>query len=223
MKSKKGRSGRDALQIDPLEAELLMDSVENPPVGTSRKWTVTAEAFDNLLAVFDPDRDTAARKYLDVRANLVRFFEWRGCPFPEDHADETFNRMARKIADGEEIQNPSGYVMGVARFLVLEINKSHSRQREALDEYQKSYNEAVDEPDSETETRIDCLQKCLQQLSSDNRELIIQYYQGDKGAKIENRRKLGERLGVAINTLRMRAQRVRERLQLCVEECANLG
>lgn len=197
-----------------------MDSSENLPAATYRKWTLTPEAFDKLLAAFDPDRDNAAQKYLEYRANLVRFFEWRGCPFPEDHADETFNRVARKIADGEEIQKPFGYVIGVARLLVLEIIKSHSRQREALHEYQKSYREVADEPESET--RIDCLQKCLQQLSSDNRELIVQYYQGDKREKIENRRKLGERLGVAINTLRMRAQRLRERLQGCVEECVNV-
>jgi len=185
----------------------------------SRKWTLTPEAFDNLLLIFDPNRDRAAEKYLGVRVNLVRFFEWRGCPFPEDHADETFNRVARKIADGEQIEKPSGYVMGVARFLVLEIIKSVSKQREALGEYQQSYNEVADAPESESQ--IDCLQKCLQQLSSDNREFIIQYYQGDKGEKIENRRILGERLGVAINTLRMRAQRLRERLQVCVEECVN--
>jgi len=187
----------------------------------SRKWTLTPEAFDNLLTVFHPNRDSAAQKYLEVRANLVRFFEWRGCPFPEDHADEAFNRVARKIADGEEIQKPAGYVMGVARLLVLEIIKSLSRQREALGEYQHSYSEMADVPESES--RIECLQRCLQQLSPDNREFIIQYYQGDKREKIENRRKLGERLGVAINTLRMRAQRLRERLQGCVEECVNAG
>jgi DNA-directed RNA polymerase specialized sigma24 family protein len=201
------------------EANLLM--TENSPSPVPRKWTLTPEAFDNLLTAFEPDRDSAAQKYLEVRANLVRFFEWRGCPFPEDHADETFNRVARKIADGEQIEKPAGYVMGVARLLVLEIIKSVSRQREALDEYQKSYSEVEDLSDSDT--RIDCLQKCLEQLSSDNRELIIQYYQGDRGEKIENRRKLGERLGVAINTLRMRAQRLRERLQSCVEECVNTG
>ena len=111
--------------------------------------------------------------------------------------------------------------MGVARLLVLEIIKSLSRQREALGEYQHSYSEMSEVPESES--RIECLQKCLQQLSSDNREFIIQYYQGDKREKIENRRKLGERLGVAINTLRMRAQRLRERLQGCVEECVDAG
>jgi len=202
-------------------SDLLMANAENPPSSTSPKWTLTTEAFDNLLAVFHPHRDSAAQKYLEVRTNLVRFFEWRGCPFPEDHADETFNRVARKIAAGEDIQKPAGYVMGVARLLVLEIIKSLSRQREALGEYQHSHSELADVPESES--RIECLQKCLQQLSSDNRELIIQYYQGDKREKIENRRKLGERLGVAINTLRMRAQRLRERLQGCVEECVSAG
>ena len=197
-----------------------MGNAETQP-STSRKWTLTPEAFDNLLAAFDSDRDNAAKKYLEIRSNLVRFFEWRGCPFPEDHADETFNRVARKIAEGEEIQKPAGYVMGVARLLVLETIKSVSKQRGALGEYQQTHSEMADVPDSEA--RIDCLQKCLQQLSSDNRELIIQYYQGDKREKIENRRKLGERLGVAINTLRMRAQRLRERLQGCVEECVNFG
>ena len=186
---------------------------------TSQKWTLTAEGFDNLLAEFDSDRESAGQKYLAARANLIRFFEWRGCPFPEDHADETFNRVARKVAEGEDIRNVAGYVMGVARLQVLEIIKSSSRQREALDEYQKSFNEVADEPAAENQ--IDCLQKCLQQLSPDNRELIIQYYQGDKGEKIENRKKLGVRLGVAMNTLRMRAQRLREQLQACVEECVS--
>ena len=64
-----------------------------------------------------------------------------------------------------------------------------------------------------------CLRNCLQTLSPDNRQLILQYYQGEKGEKIQNRKKLIERLGVPVNTLRMRALRLRERLQSCVEEC----
>ena len=77
--------------------------------------------------------------------------------------------------------------------------------------------------DNAFETRIECLQRCLNELSPENRELIVQYYQGDKGAKIENRRKLGQRLGLPINSLRMRALRLREKLQDCVETCVNQG
>jgi DNA-directed RNA polymerase specialized sigma24 family protein len=184
---------------------------------TTRKWTLTQEAFDQLLASFAPDRDAAAQKYLEVRANLIRLFVWRGCPFPEDHADETFNRVARKISEGEEIRNTPAYVIGVARLLVLEIIKAESRQREAVEELQR----ADVSQDTQTELRIECLQQCLRGLSADNRELILQYYQGDKRAKIENRRRLSDRLGLAINSLRMRALRLREQLQVCVEECLN--
>ena len=186
-------------------------------VRATRKWSLTQEAFDQLLASFAPDREAAGKKYLEVRENLIRLFVWRGCPYPEDHADETFNRVARKISEGEEIRNTPAYVIGVARLLVLEIIKADSKQREALAEFQRT---DVSE-DTQTELRIECLQQCLRGLSPDNRELILQYYQGDKRAKIENRRQLSDRLGLAINSLRMRALRLREELQTCVEKCLN--
>lgn len=180
-------------------------------------WTLTQEAFDRLLIALGGDRDSGSEKYLEIRTNLTRFFEWRGCSFPEDHADETFNRIAKKIESGEEILNPAGYAMGVARLLVLEIMKSRQREQSALNEIGAA-SDAYAEPD-DGEHRLDCLRNCLQTLSPDNRELILQYYQGEKGEKIQNRKKLLERLGIPVNTLRMRALRLRERLQGCVEEC----
>jgi DNA-directed RNA polymerase specialized sigma24 family protein len=182
-----------------------------------RKWALTQEAFDRLLAAFGDDQESAGRKYLEVRANLTRFFEWRGCPFPEDHADETMNRAAKRLTEGEAIQNPSGYCMGVARMLLLEINKERAREQRALGEVAYAPSVAVD--GAEAEGRVDCLRGCLEKLSPDNRELIVEYYQGEKGTKIENRKRLTERFKVPVNTLRMRALRLRERLQACVEEC----
>lgn len=189
-----------------------------PSVPTRRKWTLTQEAFDKLLAALGPDRERAAETYLEIRNNLVRFFEWRGCPLPEDHADETFNRLAKRVAGGEEILNPMSYCLGVARMLLLEINKERAREQQALSEMATSQ-AAFEGVDERAEARIECLRKCLETLSPDNRGLIIQYYQGEKGAKIENRKRLVERLGIPINTLRMRALRLRERLQACVEDC----
>ena len=186
-------------------------------VGPRQKWGLTREAFDDLLATLDQDRERAAEKYLELRANLVRFFEWRGCSFPDDHADETLNRVAKRITAGEEIRNPAGYAIGVARLLLLEILKERTREQVAW----KESAEARDNLDSaaDSERRLDCLRNCLSHLSSDNRELIIQYYQGEKGEKIQNRKKLVERLGIPVNTLRMRALRLREKLQMCVEQC----
>lgn len=182
-----------------------------------RKWVLTQEAFDRLLMAFGADRDSAGEKYLEVRGNLMRFFEWRGCPFPEDHADETMNRVARKLAAGEAIQNPAAYCIGVARLLLLEINKGRVREQQALGEMVSSQAATGDE--SESEASIECLRVCLENLPAENRELIIEYYQGEKGTKIENRKRLTERFRVPVNTLRMRALRLREKLQACVEQC----
>lgn len=182
-----------------------------------QKWTLTQDAFDKLLVAFGGDRESAGQKYLEIRTNLTRFFEWRGCAFPEDHADETINRMAKRVAEGEAILNHSGYAMGVARLLFLEINKGRQREQSALAEMGAMPDVYV--PEDNGESRLECLRSCLQTLSPENRELIVQYYQGEKGEKIDNRKKLLDRLGIPVNTLRMRALRLREKLQSCVEDC----
>ncbi len=184
---------------------------------THLKWSLTQQAFDGLLRCLADNREDAGDKYLEIRRNLLRFFEWRGCPFPEDHADETVNRVARRISEGEEIRNPQAYFIGVARLLVLEIMKVRARENQALSEMGNPTSEPDDSAVSEE--RIECLQQCLQSRSSDNRELILQYYQGEKGEKIANRKRLMARLGVPVSALRMRALRLREKLQECVEEC----
>jgi DNA-directed RNA polymerase specialized sigma24 family protein len=195
----------------------MLDGQDHVQTAPRQRWTLTREAFDKLLVAFDVDREQAGQKYLQIRNNLTRFFEWRGCSFPEDHADETINRMAKRVAEGEAILNHSGYAMGVARLLLLEINKGRQREQSALAEIGSAPDVYV--PADDRDSRLTCLRSCLQTLSLDNRELIIQYYQGDKGEKIENRKKLLARLRVPVNTLRMRALRLRERLQMCVEDC----
>jgi DNA-directed RNA polymerase specialized sigma24 family protein len=197
----------------------MLDGQDHAQATSRQKWTLNQEAFDKLLIALDDDRETAGKKYLEIRTNLTRFFEWRGCSYPEDHADETINRIAKRVADGEQILNHSGYAMGVARLLLLEINKGRQREQAALAEIGTA-SEVYSEP-GDGETRLVCLRSCLQTLSTDNRELILQYYQGEKGEKIKNRKKLLESLGIPVNTLRMRALRLRERLQSCVEQCVS--
>src|SRR5215472_18339855 len=117
------------------ETEIRDHYSDTPPApGSRRKWTLTQEAFDKLLSALGDDRESAGEKYIEIRGNLTRFFEWRGCPFPEDHADETINRVAKRIAEGEEIRNPSSYCVGVARMLLLEIAKGRAREQQALGE-----------------------------------------------------------------------------------------
>jgi len=182
-----------------------------------RKWALTQDAFDKLLAAFDADRERAGKKYLELRGHLIRLFEWRGCPFPEEHADETVNRVARKLSEGETIREPAQYAIGVARMLLLEIRKQQARQQSALSELVNAEPAVYEFED--IDPRVACLERCLESLSPENRELILHYYQGEKSSKIENRKRLTDRFKVPINTLRMRALRLREKLQECVEQC----
>jgi DNA-directed RNA polymerase specialized sigma24 family protein len=69
------------------------------------------------------------------------------------------------------------------------------------------------------EQRLDCLERCLDQLSLSDRKLIRTYYTGGTSIKIQNRRRLAESLGVPMNALRIRALRIREKLEGCVTTC----
>jgi len=183
-----------------------------------RVWSLTQPAFDGLLAVLGPDRDVAANRYLEIRRNLVRLFEWRGCSTPEEYADETINRCARKIGDGEVIRDPATYCIGIARMLLLEMGRDQGRQARPLDEAPEP-RVVPYESDDDRDRRVECLRSCLGQLSPDNRSLILSYYQGDKGDKIKKRNGLTRTLGISPGTLRMRALRLRASLQGCAESC----
>jgi DNA-directed RNA polymerase specialized sigma24 family protein len=196
-----------------IDDPILTDAI--PAQGPRRKWVLTKEAFDKLLDSLAEDRESAGERYLEIRSNLIRFFQWRGCHSPEDHADETINRIAKRVSECEEIRTPSSYYLGVARMVLLEVNKARIKEQQFFGEISSSLIASV--PPEESEERINCLRDCLQRLSAENRELIIQYYSGEKRDKIEIRRQLSRRLGIPVNTLRMRALRIREQLQRYVE------
>src|SRR5262249_61438816 len=64
------------------------------PMNSSRKnWVLTQEAFDQLLACLDPNRDRAGTKYEALRQKLIKFFAWRGCATAEDYVDEAIDRV----------------------------------------------------------------------------------------------------------------------------------
>jgi DNA-directed RNA polymerase specialized sigma24 family protein len=183
---------------------------EAPP---RQKWSLTAAAFDKLLFCLDTDRDGASGKYLLLRRNLVRFFEGRAVAEAEEAADEVCNRLARKLDSGETIENIDQYAYGVARYHVLELRRAQAREQKMLSAIQQTDTFQFDEQD-ETELRLESLSHCLNELSYENRELILTYYRGGEGSeKIEVRRRLAEKLGIPPNALRCRAVRLRERLK----------
>jgi DNA-directed RNA polymerase specialized sigma24 family protein len=71
----------------------------------------------------------------------------------------------------------------------------------------------------ETNPQRDCFEQCLGSLPEESRHLILEYYESEKRGKIDNRLSLAAKLGIPLNALRSRAQRVRVKLEQCVNQC----
>lgn len=184
---------------------------------THAQWELTPEAFATLLTAFSTDEEEAGKLYLSVHLKLVRLFEWNACRDAEHLVDLTFNRVARKLCEGQIIDNLIGFILGVANMIVKETRK----QQDRLSELEDDSNIVADSPTDEDnihERRLKCLDRCLAQLAPDGRTLILEYYRQDIKAK-EIRRKMAERLGIQLNALRIRACRLREDLEKCVMGC----
>jgi DNA-directed RNA polymerase specialized sigma24 family protein len=176
-----------------------------------RRWELTPEAFKKLLTFLSPDPEESGRRYEDIRRRLVTIFTCRGSSAPEELADETIDRVAKKIEEiGKTyVGNPSLYFYGVARKVFLESVRKRPHPLPLPEET----------PPLEKEMENECLEQCMRQLIPRNRELIVEYYRYDRAAKIQHRKELAERMDVAVNALRIRAHRIRNNLQKCVFRC----
>jgi DNA-directed RNA polymerase specialized sigma24 family protein len=186
------------------------------PVLRKRQWVLTPQAFEKLLASLDASRDRAGEKYEQLRSRLVKFFEWRGCPSPDDQADEALNRVTRKLEEGEQVHDLYRYTAGIARRLVLEMFKQQEKAHVAL-RHLSALQEVT--ADVHADRRDDCLERSLRRLPRESRMLILEYYQVDCCARIEHRKALAEQLGIPVNALRIRVHRLRTRLEKQVGEC----
>jgi DNA-directed RNA polymerase specialized sigma24 family protein len=175
-------------------------------------WKLTEEAFAKFLACMDPDPARAGEKYEALREALVKFLDWRGALFPEELVDETFNRVTRKLEEGETIHDLPTYCYGVARLVFLQSLERPGNKQVGIEELSMV---AIPEPDV-TDVRREYLNHCLRRLPADNRELIVEYYRKEGRQKIDHRVSMAERLGIPLNALRSRAQRIRDKLERCI-------
>jgi len=182
----------------------------------------TAAGLAGLLARLDPDSERAGAAYEALRRTLVKFFDWRGALVPEEGADETLDRLARKLAAGEPVSDVRSFAHGIARRVLLEQSRSPQARLTRGDETELDALAAVNataDATADEEPVGACLERCLAELPAESRELILQYYVAEGRAKIDNRRRLAEALGLSDNALRSRAQRVRDRLERCIAQC----
>ena len=168
--------------------------------------------FERLLGWLDQDRERAGLRYEEIRWRLITIFAARNCAVPEELADETIDRVARRVADieAEYVGDKALYFFGVANNVHHEFLKRPAPPKDSMRQERAS---------DDRERIHHCLEQCLGKLAADSREMILRYYSQEKQAKIELHKQMAGELGVTINTLRLRVLRLKEKLQPCVKRC----
>jgi RNA polymerase sigma factor (sigma-70 family) len=211
-----------AAQVDGLDVPCYLVKQEDS-IASLREGILTERSFDALLAALDADRDVAGRKYEEIRAKLMRYFECRGCLTSADEADETINVVARKIHEGLSIEGDDlcRYFFGVARNVLREYWASSQRVPVSLECLSPS-DHPFEDPlelsdrcleDRESEEQLEALDQCLHELPEETREMIVGYYQRQGAGHRMSRRMLAHRMGIPITALRIRAHRARLHLK----------
>lgn len=188
----------------------------DPPV--KQKWTPTARSFYMLLAAFSPEPREAVDKYELARRKLVRYFDHHVQRDAESCADETFDRAMRRIEEGQVVDNLMPYLFEIAHYIVLEMRKKEQKMSKAVIEIQMQPRPAPAEPE-ELNPRLDCFDRCLEELPPESRTFILEYFEDEGEAKIKHHKAMAERLGITLNALRLRAHRIRVALEACVAKC----
>jgi len=181
-----------------------------------KDWELTEEAFDKFLYWLNPEREKAGKKYEEIRHRLIIILACRGCAEAEELADESINRVIQRAQEMAPTYqgDPAPYFITVAHRVHLEYIEKRQKLSELPPELPQPQ-----EPDPEEEREYECLELCVQGLIPANRELVLQYYQDNKQAKIEHRKRLADEMGIALNALRIRACRIRASLEQCIDEC----
>ncbi len=194
---------------------------------SKKNWAITSEAFARLLDWLDESENSDGRKYLEMRGRLVAYFDRKNCLNADELADETLNRVARRLEEEGKIESetPAKYCYITARFVFMESLRGADKKSVPLDDVlkQPKSNELTAKDDEEKDLKekmLVCLEHCTEKLEAASRDIIINYYYGEERIKIENRRALAEKLGISTNALTIRACRIREKLQGCVGKCA---
>lgn len=182
--------------------------------------TVLADSrahWDALMAALGSDEAAQGAAYARLYERLCSFFTWKGSPVPEELADRTLNRMGRKLAEGETLeQTPEKYALGVARFIHLETVKKEVREKEQA-AAQPERPEPEETEAAEHEAQLQALEHCLEKLG-DDAPLVRRYYAHVKGQKkIDERKALAADVGLSMNALRIKTLRLRKALADCVK------
>lgn len=176
---------------------------------------MTPEEFDKLLSWLSPDRETAGKKYEEIRQQLIRFFTCWSCREPEVLADDTIDRVVPWMEQKgwEPSSAPIRVFFGFAR------NVRHEERRRPQPEPISSDIPEMPAKTKDKEQDFVCLEDCIAALSATEADLIRHYYRYEQEEKIKKRQALAKKLGIGMNALRIQAWKIRNSLRGCLDKC----
>lgn len=177
-----------------------------------RERPPTPEEFEKLLAWLHSDPEEAGRIFNHINDRLIKLFASRGCVDAEALADEVTNRVAVRIDKVRETyDDPIRCFIG----FVEHVYREYHRERQKME----SLIEPKPRPSEELEREDRCLEKCLESLAQPQRRLFVNYFQGEKRARINRRKELAIEFVLTQNALRIRAFHLRKELHQCITLC----
>jgi DNA-directed RNA polymerase specialized sigma24 family protein len=181
-------------------------------------WELTEESFNLFLSWLDPDRDTAGKKFEEIRHRLSVVFDARGCPRSDELVDETLRRFIRRLPAMLDsfTGDPLPYLLVTGHHLRTEYAE---KQFLPLPEELPGVPAADDDASARAEIFDACLEGCLGELDSKDRALVLDYYRKEKQAKIDFRKELARGLGLSANALRIKIHHLRNVLRECLDSC----
>lgn len=193
--------------LDQRPDEYFCDDVK------SRLDQLKPEEYQKAFRLlFGEDEDAAVESYLELRQTLASVFRRRGRPDPDLLVDEVMDRLFRRVVDGLEVQSAYLYARRIAQLVLMESLRPTDPLTSIDDVVISESPDQVEE--QERRKQIDnLLSKSLAQLSEIDRSLVLDYFTGERAAKIKNRRELATNLGIPMEVLRVRVHRLVKRLR----------
>ena len=180
----------------------------------------TGDDLQRLLRRLDSDASKAGISYLSLRHRAAKLFAWNGCYPAEDLAAEALERVARKLQK-EEVHDIVAFTLKVVQLMCFEFYR-HAKRERSIEDLAAVLPSTSPEPERDIIERIDhdmwlkYLRACLSTLAEEDRGLILRFYGAEEMKNKDHRRMLAEERGLQLGTLRVRANRIRERLEDCI-------
>lgn len=182
---------------------------------------LTPENFEKLLLYFNPNRELAGEEYELLWLKMREYFGARACTCAEELADEVMSRLAKKIAEGEEIRDVLRYSYRLAHWIWMEFLRRPESNYVPFDELPVL---SFAPPDILLQKeQSGCYLHCMQQITQEERRLVIEYWDNENQSHHKARKRLAKRMGLSLIALRIRITRIKKKLESCYSDCKGKG